>query len=101
MPTRPRSLASRSGNSRAAARERRLIPTAEVDPEGNSQPWPLPAEIGREQTGGKRQPKEEKGSFHERTILGSNRPLRPFKIDPMNEREAGESGLRLKAQVAP
>ena len=28
-------------------------------------------------------------------------PLLPFKVDPMNGREARESGLRLKASVAP
>jgi len=33
------------------ARERRLIPTAEVDPEGDPQLRPLPAEIGRERNG--------------------------------------------------
>jgi hypothetical protein len=36
-----------------------------------------------------------------RSVSPALDPLQTFKIGPMNERKARESGLRLKASVAP
>jgi len=53
LPTRPESLASRSGSSAVAARERRLLTgTATLDRQLSSAAAARLAEIGRKQTGG-------------------------------------------------